>query len=738
MAEVKRPKLSKQQSLCKFFTPEETTANASTITELDESGPGTSSEFKPAAEDHSMESDSITELESDSEPAVSLTASKVKSKSTHRKSGFTSSWQKNYAWLLYDNEERAMYCKLCMRYGNLPRNGSGKWVKVGCTSLRHDKLLKHTASAMHRDSEISSHEEARASLTGGIRGALEVPITEERKAVIGALKCLYFLAKNELPHTTKFTSLVDFSINMGCSFMKQLRRGGNASYRSKQVVAEFLFCLSDCIKQKVLLTMRNSPTISILIDESTDVSILKQLVMYGRCIVDGKLECHFLNIKDIPDGRASTIEKSVLDILQESGLDITNVSSFGSDGASVMTGRRTGVAARLKALNGNLISIHCVAHRLALAAGQASQSVPYLKRFKEIVGSLFYFYHNSSVRQAGLSAIQMILDDPVLRLKQAKDVRWLSHHAAIDALRRCLISVLTSLDREASERSEPTASGLFNFMRKYFFVASLSLFADVLPHLSKLSRTLQSSSLDFSILTPVVDSCILSIEKLLQSPGKNLSEIDLLIARLDEAGFTVKAEENLRSNFDQQVRIPYISKLIENLKDRFPTMKLISCFSIFTPSELPQTDCELLHYGEGELDTLLSHYSEGPLALDHNKGQLEWREFKNFLSKQIKNIKSIKELSEIVLSSPERRQIFPIMSELLSRGLVLPIATADCERGFSAVNRIKTCPRNSLKTDTLEELMYISIEGPPLEEFNFEEAADICGRRKNRRIHWQS
>ncbi len=84
-------------------------------------------------------------------------------------------------------------------------------------------------------------------------------------------------------------------------------------------------------------------------------------------------------------------------------------------------------------------------------------------------------------------------------------------------------------------------------------------------------------------------SCILSIEKLLQSPGKNLSEIDLLIARLDEAGFTIKAEENLRSNFDQQVRMPYISKLIENLKDRFPTMNLISCFSIFTPSELPQT-----------------------------------------------------------------------------------------------------------------------------------------------------
>ena len=84
-------------------------------------------------------------------------------------------------------------------------------------------------------------------------------------------------------------------------YMQQLHQGGNASYRSTQVVAEFLFCLSDSIKQKVLLKMKSSPTFSVLIDESTDVSVLKQLVVYDRCIVDGKLECHFLNIKDLPN-----------------------------------------------------------------------------------------------------------------------------------------------------------------------------------------------------------------------------------------------------------------------------------------------------------------------------------------------------------------------------------------------------------------------------------------------------
>ena len=149
-----------------------------------------------------------------------------------------------------------------------------------------------------------------------------------------------FLAKNELPHTTNFSSLVDFCINMGCSYLKELHRGGNASYRSEQVVSEFLFCLSESIKEEVLLKMKNSPTISLMIDESTDVAVLKLLVMYGRCIVDGKMECHFLNLKDLSDGRAPTIENSVLVFLQDNGLNITNVSSFGSDGASVMTGKR--------------------------------------------------------------------------------------------------------------------------------------------------------------------------------------------------------------------------------------------------------------------------------------------------------------------------------------------------------------------------------------------------------------
>ena len=59
------------------------------------------------------------------------------------------------------------------------------------------------------------------------------------------------------------------------------------------------------------------------------------------------------------------------------------MTRLGSDGAAVMVGRCSGVVSHLKGRKPCLISIHCINHRLALAAGHAADSIPYLQlRFK--------------------------------------------------------------------------------------------------------------------------------------------------------------------------------------------------------------------------------------------------------------------------------------------------------------------------------------------------------------------
>ena len=57
---------------------------------------------------------------------------------------------------------------------------------------------------------------------------------------------------------------------------------------------------------------------------------------------------------------------------------------------------------------------------------------------------------------------------------------------------------------------------------------------------------------------------------------------------------------------------------------------------------------------------------------------------------------------------------YPIILSILARIAVLPASSAQVERLFSTMKRIKTGQRNRLKTKMLDNLMRISIEGPPV------------------------
>ena len=211
-----------------------------------------------------------------------------------------------------------------------------------------DKLDLHAQSSMHKAARIASVEMQQSVATGGISQAFQDALTAERRAVIGCCQCIYWLCKQDIPHTTNYPSLLTLAENLGCKYFKALRVGQNATYTSPQIVGEFLKVMDRMIEESVLEEFRQSDTYSIMVDESTDVSILKQLVCYGRAVVEGKLKTRFLMITDLPDGKADTITSALTQYLSASGLSIDALSSFGSDGARVMTGSRTGVAAQLK------------------------------------------------------------------------------------------------------------------------------------------------------------------------------------------------------------------------------------------------------------------------------------------------------------------------------------------------------------------------------------------------------
>ena len=151
--------------------------------------------------------------------------------------------------------------------------------------------------------------------------------------------------------------------------------------------------------------MLNSPHISLLTDDSTDISVTKKLVIYARAVnTDFRPLTMVLENVRVTDGKAETITQALTDLLHRKNLSIDSVFGLGSNEAAVMTSKKQGVTGKLLNLNPKLINVHCIAHRLALATSEAAENVLYLKEFQEMLTSLYYYFKKnllSEMRNSG-------------------------------------------------------------------------------------------------------------------------------------------------------------------------------------------------------------------------------------------------------------------------------------------------------------------------------------------------
>jgi len=89
-----------------------------------------------------------------------------------------------------------------------------------------------------------------------------------------------------------------------------------------------------------------------------------------------------------------------------------------------MTGRVRGVSTLLTKENPFMINIHCMAHRLELCTGQAASNVSTMEKYRQLLTDLYYYFSKSSKRNAGLKAIQEVLQSPKLKVKEMHAVGW--------------------------------------------------------------------------------------------------------------------------------------------------------------------------------------------------------------------------------------------------------------------------------------------------------------------------
>jgi hypothetical protein len=523
----------------------------------------------------------------------------------------------------------------------------------------------------------------------------------------------------------KFESLIDLQKANGCSSLAT-----GVVYKHHESVADMEEALYLVTKKEILDKINRSDYVGIVTDETLNCTLDKKLIVFARIVVDGVSETVFLGNYTIDNGTAECVHNKLQEVLKEWNIDEhrPRLAGFGSDGASVMTGIHNGVGARMKALQPAMAHVHCVAHRCALAAKDATGNVETIADYRLCLQQLFKLYRASGDRTHRLKELCDTLDEADYRcLKHPISVRWLSLGKAVDAVKHAWPALVLELEEEA-QRHNPAAHGLLRKAKMFSFVAITYMLADVIPVIEKLNLTFQKDNVNLSVVKPVVRSTIDTLSRLLDHAGEHETQMQ---ASYDQETSTFSNVTLTHTNYQgqyQRVRRDFIESLVAALERRFPSAEvnvLSALATVFDIERYPEQD-RLDTYGQDEMDLLVRHYTA---VINAERARGSFPAFKVALSNY--GVRTFDIACRCVI-----RQLFehfPDFVELAKIALVIPVASVCAERGFSLQNIIKTSARNRLSEGRVNRLMMINWHGRSVSEFDIGSARHVFQTSKQRR-----
>ena len=422
-------------------------------------------------------------------------------------------------WLMYE-EGQGMLCFLCKKHNTENKKKKSKAFNA-TPSVRFKKsaIKDQSASQQHKDA-IEAEMLSCVSL-------FHKEITEKEKVkdtvLMNAFLAAYWIAKEEIANR-KFLSLLNLLKIVSQENMKFF------NYSGEKTIQSIFLAIGSTLMEKILNNVKKAGCYRLLCDEVTDVSVMELLVTFIQFFNSEteKGETNFLFVENILKNSTSANAETIFNILtqkiDEFGLKLQNLSSMASDGAAVMTGACSGVDTRLKEVNSQVITFHCLCHKLALAYSDTNSDITYIKNTKLWLKQLWKMFENSPKRMAMYMKVQLELKSVHLsdkvkkivgkKLKKACQTRWLSFHAATSALFDDYLAALQTLGQLKYE--DAVACGLLSKLKTAKFIGAIYILNAVLPILSSLSKTFQKGARNFSHINPFIDYTLDKLSEIIQ------------------------------------------------------------------------------------------------------------------------------------------------------------------------------------------------------------------------------
>ncbi|KAL1249596.1 hypothetical protein QQF64_020601 [Cirrhinus molitorella] len=617
-----------------------------------------------------------------------------------------------YPWLVMEGSH--LGCTVCKKVGSLgPEKSAGmklakEWVTCTVTSSATDLKKQQRAfrKKVFEHSQTKAHIAALSILEKAKEDSLQKTIinnlSDEVKTTARIFRTAYKEAKRHRP-------AYGFESEIDCQELNGLDMG--RILHSNVACANIQSHISLEMKKKIFeKIVACAPKIGLMLDEATSLSRKSALIIYVRFQLPDmeSPENIFVELVELEDQSAQGIVGQLLRALE--GVNFTQdflsktLIGLSCDGASVMLGRKSGVAARLKSLFPNMIVWHCSAHRLELAVGDTMKELGEINHFRIFMDKLYTLYSTSNKNRIELKKCAYELDINLGRIGRVLDNRWVaSSFRSVEAVWKNYPALYNHLSQAAEDFSRDSVtragySGLAKRLSSYSFVQNLGLMYDALQELSELSLELQKQDCTIIAAHRAICREARVFEAMSVRPGCHSQISQNAVNDSIFQGVPLHSGRKEEKGMDHKVFFKSLARSLENHMlsygraeaDRMGYSKFIEELKVLFPEYWPQDAGAT--YGETETESLCQQF-----GIDSPRTA----------------VRALREYRE-----NGGRLIPEGLKDILTAVTTVPISSAECERGFSQMNLICSANRASLHTSTISSLLFLCLVGPPLSQFN--------------------
>ena len=559
---------------------------------------------------------------------------------------------------------------------------------------------------------------------------------KNRQALLQIMSCVRFLCRQGLAmrgdgdeSDSNLHQLLRMKAEDDPNLKNWLKRKENV-YTSPDIQNEIVKVMALQVLREITVDLQTSPFLTIMADETTDATNKEQVTLVLRWVTE-ELEVHeeFLGLYQVERIDSSTLTAVIKDVLMRANISLHKLRGQCYDGASSMSGSKSGVAKQICDIEPRAVFTHCYGHALNLAAGDTLKRSKVMMDALETTREITKLIKRSPKREALFQSLKDSVVERSPGIRVLCPTRWTVRADSLtsvisnfDTLQSTWEEALTvTTDTEAKARIRGISAQMRTF--EFFFGAVLGEM--ILRHTDNLSSTLQHKTISAAEGQEIARMTVETLKSTRTDESfesfwdnVNLKAMSLDIAeprlprqhkrprRFDDGQSSGDIPDTPKSLF-KRLYYEALDLIINCIEERFdqPGYHVYSRLETLLLKAFKQGDYE-------EELLAVSTFYEDDFNLSNLRTQLQ------IFGVQGSSLQSSSQAAKLTIFdvksyflslSPGQMALLSEVKRLLQLILVMPATNATSERSFSALRRVKNYLRTTMGQERLNHLMILYV-----------------------------